>query len=122
LMDCAFSFLMFEESMAWTDGMVMEGRGRIEKRGERRGVLKEGGWIVFCGYRKNFFSAKTPGGVGSVSKVSLRLPSEELIGRMRFDGCWGRIRGFECLWWFEGIRVFCLNFLFWSLCLLSFFL
>jgi hypothetical protein len=34
---------MFEESMAWTDGMVMEGRGRIEKRGERRGVLKEGG-------------------------------------------------------------------------------
>lgn len=43
LMDCAFSFLMFEESMAWTDGMVMEGRGGIEKRGERRGVLKEGG-------------------------------------------------------------------------------
>ena len=67
LMLWAFSFdETGVEAMAWTDGMVME-EGDREKEGERRrGVLNEGGGIVFCGYRKNFFSAKTPG-VGSVS-------------------------------------------------------
>ena len=54
LMDCAFSFLMFEESMAWTDGMVMEGRGRIEKRGERERCFEGGGVNCFLWVSKEF--------------------------------------------------------------------